>query len=218
MKNLFKTGKFIIIVFAILWLFVGMVLILWEKSEIHLFVNKYHTPFFDCFFKWNTNLGDGLMPLILFVVFSFFSFRKAFIVGLSGAVSGLLAQFFKRVVFKDIVRPKAFFNEVAELYLVPGVDIHSSFSFPSGHSATVFGLFIVLALFAKNKTAQVALLVLAIVTGFSRIYLSQHFLIDVYFGAILGIIASFFTMVLIDKVKSPWIDYSILKLFNKRNE
>ncbi len=218
MKNLFKKGEFIIFLFSAIWIFAGIILIVWQKAEIHLFLNAYHTGFSDTFFKYITNLGDGLMPLILFVIFLFFSFRKAFIIGLSGAATGLLAQFFKRVIFKDIARPSAFFKDIADLYLVPGVEVHQSFSFPSGHSATVFGLFIVLALFSKSKTTQLVLLIVAILTGYSRIYLSQHFLVDVYFGAILGVTTSFFTMVLMEKIKRPWIDNSIIKLLNNKNE
>ena len=86
--------------------------------------------------------------------------------------------------------------------------MHHSNSFPSGHTSTffVFATCCVIILAyrylrdAKQHepksrlmfyTSILALLALAALGGYSRIYLSQHFLSDVCVGSIIGIIAPF---------------------------
>ncbi|MBN1116500.1 MAG: phosphatase PAP2 family protein [Bacteroidales bacterium] len=216
MKNLLSNLRFILIVFLLVWLILLFVLVIWTKAEIHLYVNQYHNHLSDAFFKYITNLGDGLMPAVLLLIFLFISFRKAFAIGLSGALAGIVSQVLKRLVFKNIPRPKSFFKDLAELYFVPGVDVHSSYSFPSGHSATAFTLFLVLAYYSKSGPMQLLYLFLALAVGYSRIYLSQHFLIDVYFGALIGIISAFVIIMLIDKSKAKWLDSSITKIIRKK--
>lgn len=156
------------------------------------------------------------MILILFFFYLFFSFRKAFAIGVSGALSGLLAQFFKRIVFQDCPRPKAYFEGIADLYFVPGINIYTSFSFPSGHSATVFGLFIAIALFSSNKYIQSVMVFLAMITAYSRIYLSQHFLIDVFFGGLIGFLMAFTIYSLFNRLNNNWIDKSLIILINRK--
>jgi membrane-associated phospholipid phosphatase len=213
MKDSLYRSRYVLGIFVLIWIILGAVLLIWDKKEIHLFLNQFHTVFFDLFFRTITFFGNGFMIAALALIFLFVSFRKAIIIGVSGALSGLLAQFFKRVVFSNIPRPKAFFDQVSDLYFVPGVDVHSSFSFPSGHSATVFSLFFILILYTKNKVLQILLLFVALLTGYSRIYLSQHFLIDVYFGGLLGIFISITIFTLINKLDNLWIDKSLVSLF-----
>ena len=38
----------------------------------------------------------------------------------------------------------------------------------------------------KDKTMQLFILIAAILVGYSRIYLAQHFLLDVLIGALIG--------------------------------
>jgi membrane-associated phospholipid phosphatase len=63
-------------------------------------------------------------------------------------------------------------------------------SFPSGHTMAAFGLYAALAFYAKKWYQAFGLFFLALLVGYSRIYLSQHFLVDVIFGAMLGCLAA----------------------------
>ena len=151
MYNLLKTNKAFILPYFVFLLVIMPVILIFPKGSIHLYLNSLHNPIFDYFFKYITYLGHGLMPVILAVVFMFFSLRKSFVILSSGLFAGILAQFFKRIVFTNIARPIKYFEAVHDLYLVEGVKIHSSFSFPSGHSATIFALCLSLALYSKRK-------------------------------------------------------------------
>jgi membrane-associated phospholipid phosphatase len=63
-------------------------------------------------------------------------------------------------------------------------------SFPSGHTTSVFALAVLLALNTNDKRISLIYLVTAIITGYSRIYLGQHFLADVVTGALIGMLSA----------------------------
>ena len=132
--------------------------------------------------------------------------------------TGIFVQFLKRAVFFSIDRPVEFFKGNFDLYLVEGVKIYNKFSFPSGHAATTFGFFICIAFIAQNKLIKFLCLFLACLVGYSRIYLSQHFLIDVYFGSIIGVVGSIIFYNIIYLRKAKWLDNSLLTLKQKKDE
>ncbi len=159
------------------------------KGDFFLFINQHHQPGFDFFFRYITHLGDGLVLVGLLVVLLFYRYSFAIISLVTIAVQALLMLLLKQGLFHGMPRPKAWFPDNTLLHFVDGVEIHSYNTFPSGHTATAFALFGLLAwLFAeKRQLLSVLCFILAAAVGFSRIYLGQHFLVDVYFGSIVGI-------------------------------
>ena len=140
--------------------------------------------------KFFTRLGDGMVFVPLIVLALLFRFRYAIELAMMGIFLTLLVNLLKQVVFTDTERPKRFFQGIAELNFVQGIDMHGLNSFPSGHTATASAIALLIALEWKNKTAVFAGLTFAVLIGFSRIYLAQHFLRDVVFGYLVGIIVA----------------------------
>jgi membrane-associated phospholipid phosphatase len=140
-------------------------------------------------------------------------YRYAFIVGASNIIASFITQVLKQTIYADVVRPKKFFEGVHELYLVPGVDNHLYNSFPSGHSTCAFALYFALALINENKFLKLFLFAIALLTGYSRIYLSQHFFEDVYAGSIIGVCSTFIVYYFIQKTNKPSMDKSLVTLF-----
>jgi membrane-associated phospholipid phosphatase len=68
--------------------------------------------------------------------------------------------------------------------------MHIHNSFPSGHATQGFAILFCLALGARSQFLKMALLLLAILTSFSRVYLSQHFMADIAAGSLVGLIAA----------------------------
>ncbi len=143
----------------------------------------------DFFFKYLTHLGDGFAYLTVILTMLFFSIRKAMFLLGSFLGSGLIAQFMKHLIFSDSLRPVRFFENLANLHLVEGVTLHGSYSFPSGHTASAFALMFCLAILSPRQLMKALLLILAALIGFSRVYLSQHFLGDVVAGSLIGVLA-----------------------------
>ncbi|MCB9224069.1 MAG: phosphatase PAP2 family protein [Crocinitomicaceae bacterium] len=175
-----------------LFILTGIILIIiTDKYQLHLSANAFVGGTSDSFFKYYTHIGDGLIVAIAILVVSLMFYKKFlpyFVLGISTFIlSGLLAQFFKRIVFSDVHRPITIFGP-DRLKLVDGVDMHGSFSFPSGHSTASFALFIFVAfVFRKYRYVQISCAILAMLAAYSRVHISQHFIEDIVAGSILGI-------------------------------
>ncbi len=207
-----RSNSAFLIPYAFLAVFLIPVFILVAKNSLHLLINRYHSPFADFSFKYLTFLGDGVTPFLIALIFLFFSFRKAIEVATAGTLAGLIGQFLKRIVFPEIKRPYAFFKDLPDFHIVQGVEMHSSFSFPSGHAATIFATCLIIAGFTTNKPLKFILFLVAVFVGFSRVYLSQHFLIDMYAGSFIGILSALAIFVIFDRTKAKWLDSSLLKV------
>jgi 4-amino-4-deoxy-L-arabinose transferase-like glycosyltransferase/membrane-associated phospholipid phosphatase len=162
---------------VILALVFGVISLALPREEILMGVNGRHSPFTDLLFRAWTRLGEYWILAGVLVVAVFIRLRPGLVMLLSFAVSGLAAQFFKRVVFGPTPRPLKFF-EIEEIeytiHQVEGVDFYHWFSFPSGHTTAAFGVLFGLSLFLP-RIWNYFLLLLALGVGYSRIYLGQAF-------------------------------------------
>ena len=189
-----KLYRFIWISFAFFILSL-VPIVLYDKAFIHLYLNQFHSTFFDYFFRYLTHVGDGLFPAVVLPIVLFL-YRKELKLNFTiGAVTFVLlpltVQFFKRVVFGKVLRPAGLLGDEV-LYLIPDVKMAFVYSFPSGHSATIFAFFLFLTyVFWEKKSLQIVFASLAILGAYSRVYLSQHFLQDIVAGGVLGIVCFF---------------------------
>lgn len=161
-----------------------------DKVQIALSINAINSPFLDAFFKYITYFGSFTLIGPVLVVLVFVRFRFALIAAASSLIGLILVQIMKRLIWVDSPRPIVFFKDLTDIHYVEGVHLHSAHSFPSGHTAGAFALFFALALFAKKPFYKMLFLTLGILVAYSRMYLSQHFLVDVSAGALLGIVSS----------------------------
>ena len=213
MKEIFKNNISFLFLYLV-YVLVGAFLLAYNtKLDLHLTFNNYHSAFFDAVFYYATFLGDGFMALLAVIILLTIKYRFALITAISSVLSAGITQTLKHTIYDDVVRPKKFFEGVHDLYLVPGVDNHLYNSFPSGHSTSAFALFFSLALVTKSHTLKTILFIVALLTGYSRIYLSQHFFEDVYAGSLIGLSTTITVFYIIQKNRKPWMENSILKLF-----
>jgi len=183
----FLKNNWIFVVMMVIWIIsILPFLALYSKADIHLYLNQWHSPFGDAFFKYATYLGDGLVGGIVILLLILFQFRSAVATIIAFLGSAIFTQVLKRFVFDDHFRPSKFFENIAELHLIDGVNMHSHFSFPSGHSTAAFSLFCMLTFISKPKLLKVSFMLSAMTAAYSRVYLSQHFLEDIYVGSIIG--------------------------------
>ncbi len=172
------------IVFALVCL---TFLIRFDKSSIHMAMENWHVDTAPFLFKYLTHLGDGLMFVVVTIVL--LALRSKGAVVLSTVSSGVsilvLVGVLKQFVFPDVDRPWGWFEE-GTLRMIEGIDQHTHHSFPSGHTTAAFGLFGLMAFWVNRKWASVLFFLVALLVGYSRIYLNQHFLIDVFVGSVLG--------------------------------
>ena len=200
-----RLSKKIISYYWLLWIFLFFLgvlfLVIFKNINFSIIVNASHNNFLDQFFKYITFLGDGRFVFFIALIFLFANKKNGTSILISLIINTILIQFLKRVVFSNQFRPSFYFKSLIEdgsWNIVNGVQLYEKFSFPSGHTALAFCLSMSICFFMKKKHYQFLLVVLAYIVGFSRIYLSQHFLIDVLAGILIGSIISLLTHTYID--------------------
>lgn len=181
-----RDNKWFFLPYMFLLIFSAIGLAISGKGDFLLIMNAQHHPFLDSFFKLSNYLGEAMMFVVVLLVLLFVKLRY-FLLGLSTLLlAGAAVQSLKHYVFNHMPRPYLYFEQVTELYFVPGVKVYKHFSFPSGHTTVAFALFCFLALITPNKKLGILFLLCAVLGGLARIYLAQHFLMDVFAGSVLG--------------------------------
>ena len=216
MRKLFIDLKYYFIVFLF---FIGLALfgvLTYGKLNFHLIVNQYNSSFQDIFFKYFTNVGDGLFAVLILLILLFIVKIRIFFIGLSTfLLSGMVCQLMKKIIFADQLRPSKYFSP-DQLHYVEGVILHSSNSFPSGHSTTAFAIFLFLAFVFKNKHYQIIFAVIACLTAYSRVYLSQHFFADAAAGGVVGIGSFLISYLIFIQIRIKWFDKSFKSTFKNK--
>lgn len=165
-----------------------------DKGELHLLLCQPHCTAADIFFRYYTKIGEWV-PYAVAAGLLFYRVGWSAFVTAGIVLSGLSTQILKHIV--DAPRPLSWFaNNMPDitLPLVEGVKMSQYFSFPSGHTTSFFALFLALSIIVSDATPRVAtrsimqiiFFALALLGGYSRIYLSQHFLADVLGGMVVG--------------------------------
>ncbi|NJL75761.1 MAG: phosphatase PAP2 family protein [Saprospiraceae bacterium] len=181
----------------------GLLLLLLHQGDEILYFDARRTTFGDVFFKIITRLGEEI-PYVL--VLLLFLFQRQYIKALGvpalaltvTTVSYLLKTFFAQA------RPGRFFQTLGHLEqmnLVEGVKLNMGLtSFPSGHTLSAFALTTFIVVAARTKSVwTIFFFLLAVLVAVSRIYLVQHFLRDVYFGAAVGLLLGWLWAYVVNK-------------------
>ncbi|WP_028296472.1 phosphatase PAP2 family protein [Olivibacter sitiensis] len=156
-----------------------------SQATMFLSVNHFHHPMANEIFKIITWMGDW--PFTAFVACICLFIRFKYAVQLVGSMlyTGLYTQVLKVIV--QAPRPYVYFQEIKQsIYTIDHYTLENSLSFPSGHTTCVFSLAICLSCIWKGNIAQCITFFVAVLVAFSRVYLSQHFVVDLMAGSVIG--------------------------------
>jgi membrane-associated phospholipid phosphatase len=163
-------------------------------GEEILILNDLRFEPFNTVFRIITGLGEPYMWVIAVAFYLFRSRSTAIPLIVGGLLIIPVSYIVKDKAGTD--RPYTHFQNIGksdQVVVVPGVALNKGkTSFPSGHTMSAFGLYSMLALLSrgKNRYLLMTLAGISILTGISRIFLVQHFLVDVIGGAVLGMLIS----------------------------
>ena len=162
-------------------------ILLWIQENLH-------NPFTDWFFPAVTFLGDkGLIWLVIAVLLLISrKYRKW---GVTMLCAMLLTAVAGELLLKEVFERLRPFHHFPELELL--IEAPSSFSFPSGHTASSFAAAVVLL--KCRRSFGIPALILASCIAFSRLFLFVHYPSDVLCGAILGVLMALLTCFLFRK-------------------
>ena len=177
----------------VLALVLGTTPLVVPKAELHLALCQPHTHFLDTIVPIFTDLVDWL-PYLVVLLLLFYRAGWATFLASNLLLSTLIVQPIKHILCAP--RPLTWFAENmpdVSLPLVEGVRINYWLSFPSGHTTTFFVLFFSLSiiLYAENIKGKNILSFLCFLCAsfgaYTRIYLSQHFALDIFAGILIAV-------------------------------
>ncbi|WP_259015594.1 phosphatase PAP2 family protein [Emticicia fluvialis] len=209
MLKILRNHRWFFIIFFIWLVILASLQIVWSPAELMFFVNRHNSPLLDTLFGYITLLGeDGFWLIPLAVYLYQWLMRKenvknqAIMLIIIWITKGLVSVIMKNAF--NLPRPMEVYEYSGRvIHIVEGLEIHHWQSFPSGHTFTAFAFACYFILVARNNFWGFLWLGLAMLVGYSRVYLFQHFPRDVFAGSILGVAVPVGLVLLFDKMKWP---------------
>ncbi len=194
--------------------FIGLALIQYfGRDDLHLMINQFHSPFFDQFFKYYTNIGTtGFFVLLIgYIIYKSNWLTLGYLV-ISEIIGAIPNTIVKKIFFKHVHRPSYYFyqNNI-DLHMVKGEQLQIPYTFPSGHTLLAVFIAMTLCTMTKNRLLQFIFALHFPLIGYSRMYLSKHFMIDTIGGAFLGFFVFIFVYYCLNNWNKPFIHQPILK-------
>lgn len=164
----------------------------WEFSVLDFIQDHLRSGFGDVVMPFITHLGDGgaIWIVLALALLIYPKTRQAGAALFTALVIGVICCNVILKPFVARVRP-CDINTAVQL-LVPRPD---DFSFPSGHTGASFEGAAVLYL--HKSRLRIPALILAVLIGFSRLYLYVHYPTDVLAGAVLGVLLAWASCALV---------------------
>lgn len=229
LKSFFRENRAFMLLSIVVFAAMGIALCAVDTKVLHLWLNTWHCSFADTFFRYYTSIADYLVWGCV-IALLFYKVGDSLFVLSAYLGSGLITQIVKHIVHAP--RPSVVFdlaNHPDALPLVEGVRLHVSNSFPSGHTTAFFAVFFAIALLITYRTklhpvykqlAQTLCFLLALLGGYSRIYLSQHFAADVFAGGLIAIVSVgciWFGFAVLQQKYPRFYSWNLLSCMKKKN-
>jgi undecaprenyl-diphosphatase len=183
------------------------------EVELVKLIQSLNSSFFDIFCELISYLSNYFGLILLFIIlFAFINRKYALFFGFTYGI-GISFNYLFKYLF-DRPRPYQVDPEIINKLSATGT------SFPSGHtvSATIIVCFILYLIFrySKSKSLKITSIIISsvfiILVGFSRMYLGQHFLTDIFGGILFGLFYSYLGILCYNKISFKEVEYE-----NKRN-
>jgi membrane-associated phospholipid phosphatase len=160
------------------------------KQELFLLLNNDLGKLGDFFFEYATYAGDGLLWIVWLI--AILSTKRKHLLPLiisAFAFVTIFTQVCKQVILPNELRPTEAISNKAAIHVVEGVYLNSINSFPSGHTATAFTFALLIALLIRSRSLTLLCVVAALIVGYTRVYLAQHFPLDVAAGIMVAVVS-----------------------------
>ncbi|SJZ96840.1 phosphatase PAP2 family protein [Sediminibacterium ginsengisoli] len=183
---------------ALLTLVTGIMLVavslFMGKNNFFLLLNTDLGKVADVFFHYWTYAGDGMICVPVALYFIIYKRRLLPLLLSTILLTTLLTQGTKNFIFPGEPRPTQALTDHSLIHTVEGVELHTINSFPSGHTATAFSVLLVACLLWRSKWLFPVGFTAALLVGYSRIYLAQHFPLDVGAGMLAAVISVYLAL------------------------
>lgn len=153
--------------------------------EFLYLLEKLRMPGLNEFMLTITRLGEETAFLVLALIFFWCVDKKRGYLLMSVGFMGTMANQFLKLWFRI---PRPWVQDPDFTILEQAREAATGYSFPSGHTTSAVGVFGSIAATAKHKKTFWLCVILALLVGFSRMYLGVHTPMDVGVGALTSIL------------------------------
>jgi len=161
--------------------------ILEVDKEILLFLNGFHSPFWDTIMLMVTRKETWIPFFAIIIYFIIKNYRgKAVLVLFFMALVVLLGDQFSGLLKENIQRLRPVHQPEIEHLVHNVLRKGGLYGFVSSHAANGFAIFAFSTRIFRNRTYWVLLLFWAVLFSYSRIYSGVHYPLDILGGAVLG--------------------------------
>ena len=172
--------------------------ILLLDTKLLFFINQnLANPVFDIIMPFVTNLNNWRIPILLvWILLMIKGGKKGRVVGFLLILVLIISDQFSSALIKPLVgryRPCHLYDNLRLL-----VNCGGKYAFPSSHASNIAAFALLFSYFYRRWTPL--FIIVAILVGFSRIYVGVHFPVDVLAGYAVGI----FSALLIVKLYFLW--------------
>lgn len=160
-----------------------------DMRIIEFIHENMHNPFLDRAMPFFSRLGnEGLIWIVMALIL--LAGRKYRQTGFMIISAILLGAVLGEVVLKNVFQRARPFMEVPHFELLIKVP-RTRYSFPSGHTTSSFAAAGTVLRTTDNRLLKGAVLTLAVLIAFSRVYLLVHYPTDILGGIVLGLLSSY---------------------------
>lgn len=178
---------------AIITASIGVLLVvvsfLMSKIDFFLLLNADLGRAADYAFSYITHLGDGTVWIPVVVLFMVYRRDKLVLVISTIVVGTVIVQSLKNFIIPAQIRPGTAITDLSLFHSVIGVPVLTNYSFPSGHTTTAFSVYLLGCLLIKERWVVYVGLLYGLLVGYSRIYLAEHFPLDVGGGMLTALLS-----------------------------
>jgi len=164
--------------------------------ELFLWLNSFHSPFFDTVFGLITHklTWIPLYAFFLYLIIKKYKKQSVWII-IGAALAVVLADQISVNAFKEVFQRYRPCHNLEIKNLVHIINNHcgGKYGFVSSHAANTFAIavFMIKSLSFSRNFWKYALIFWAVLVSYSRIYVGVHYPADIVAGALLGVVCGY---------------------------
>jgi membrane-associated phospholipid phosphatase len=214
-----KTTLFFVVPFFVFLVLGGAGMLIFAKGSMVMALNSVSNEWLDDSSLFISTISHGSFLAVIALLLAFYKFRWSLLTMANLTWAAILTNLFKKVFFQLSSRPLHYFHYDDFPRFLYEAPLAYYYSFPSGHTMAVFAFCTMLTLLINRKSAGLILFVISFLGGLSRIYLLQHFFVDIWVGALLGVLVTVPTVWLDKKYaleERKFAERNVFSLFRKK--
>ncbi len=175
--------------------------------SIILFLQSFHGPAADLFFKAISFVAEDFIVLFIAYIYFFKDKKRGQNMAII-ALSGLCFNSFLKNIF-EVPRPYERSSEIIPLRKKRA----GGYSFPSGHSQSTATMFFTLHLYEKRRVTLLLSITIPTIVGISRMYFGVHSPADILTGIFVGYLYAALIFIFVKRIKECDIKILWLLIF-----